>query len=342
MSEKDNNLDSFLQWIQKKWDGFVKPDTGDGPGMSNTERISIFLICYILAVAMWSLVNLGREFELNLAVPVQISNIPPDMTLLEESVKSVEVTVSGEGWMLMNLHNTNLNLDISLNSDAKTPRINLFDYMRREISTYPNVNLLKVEPSITTLALGNKASKKVPVKPNVITQLRSQFHFVDEPRTFPDSVLISGALETLKTIHFIETEETNLSDIKESINLELNLKKSTNLISIDRDKILYRAKVSEFTEGEIRVFVRTVGLPAGIDVKFSPSVITIRYDVPIEEYAASQELIPFTAFVNFKELTRDTTGFITPIIQNVTPQLHLKLRSFQPKRVSYYNVINAE
>lgn len=342
MSEWNKNLDSFFQWIQKKWNDFVKPDSGEGPGMSNTERISIFLICYILAVAMWSLVNLGREFELNFSVPIQISNIPPDLTLSEETVKAVDVTVSGEGWMLMNLHNSNLNLDISLNSDAKNPRINLFDYMRREISAYPNVNLLKVEPSITTLALGTKISKKVPVKANVITQLRNQFHFVDVPRTFPDSVLISGSFEMLKTIQFIETEEANLTDIKEPINLELSLKKPTDLITLDRSKIIFRAKVSEFTEGEIRVFVRTSGLPPGIDVKFSPSVITIRYDVPIEEYAASQELIPFTAFVNFKELSRDTTGFVTPIIQNVTPQLHLKLRSFQPKRVSYYNVINAE
>lgn len=124
MEPKTAQTFSLYNWIQSKWDSLIKPDeqSGNGPLMSKTERITIYLICYGLAVAMWGLVNLGREFEFNMNVPVSISNLPNDVSLKENLVESVNVVVSGEGWMLMNIQNATINLDVSLTNEQKADR----------------------------------------------------------------------------------------------------------------------------------------------------------------------------------------------------------------------------
>jgi hypothetical protein len=340
MATTNNNLARQLySKLQDRWERLIRPEEGDGPGMSSRERITIFLICYIFAVAMWALVNLGREFELTMHVPVQISNIPDHLAQSEKFIESVELNVNGEGWMLMNLYNGEPNIEIPLNSDSKNPRLNLFEYARRLMVSYPNVNLIKVEPSVVTLDLDENIQKRVPVKPQVDVNFRAQHSFLDVPRVYPDSVTIEGAANLLQSISEIHSEPTILTDVKQDIDLELKLILPNEFLRLQQENVRYRGRVSEFTEGEIRVFVRTEGLPKDVEIKYNPAVISIRYDVPIEEYASSQEVIPYAAYANFKEVERDSTGFVTPIIKNLVPNLHLRIRSYQPKRVSYYNVL---
>jgi len=339
----DFSFSKFYLTIIEKWKSLIKPDdAGREQSMSSAERLSIFLICYLFALAMWSLVNLGREFELSLSVPISIINIPSDMVLTEEPIKNIQITVGGEGWMLMGIYNGDANIVLDASDNIKKSKFNLQELMKKEMNSYPSLNLVSVEPSQINLILKPRITKRVPVVPKVSFSFKQQHNFLDEPRIFPDSVTLSGAEEILRTISFVETAEVKLNDIKDSIDLTLEVISPAEKVRLDRLNVRYRARVTEFTEGEIRVFVKTEGLPRGSDVKYSPAVISIRYDVPIEEYAASQELVPYSAFVNYREISKDSTGFITPVIKNLAPKLHLRLRSYQPKRVSYYNVIKLE
>jgi len=337
------SFSKFYLNIIERWKSLLRPDdTGREQSMSSAERLSIFLICYLFALAMWSLVNLGREFELSLSVPIAITNIPSDMVLTEDPVKHTQITVGGEGWMLMGIYNGDPNLLIDASDNSKKSKFNILELMKKEMNSYPSLNLVSVEPSQIDLILKPRVTKRVPIVPKVSLSFKQQHNFLDEPRIFPDSVTLSGAEEVLKTISFVETAEVNLKEVKESMDLTLDLISPAEKVRLDRLNIRYRARVAEFTEGEIRVFVKTEGLPKDTEVKYSPAVISIRYDVPIEEYAASQELVPYSAFVNYHEISKDSTGFITPVIKNLAPKLHLRLRSYQPKRVSYYNVIKSE
>ncbi|TNE73187.1 YbbR-like domain-containing protein [bacterium] len=338
---KDKSQLAYL-WLQSKWEQLIKPDEGDGPGMTSRERITIYFICYLFAVALWALVNLGREFELTLNVPVQITNIPDNLAQTDHFLESVEVSVNGEGWMLMNLYNAEPNIEIPLNSDDKKPRINVFEYTRRLVTSYPNVNLVKVEPSVVNLSLDENITKKVPVRSNIDLEFRAQHALLDESRMYPDSITIQGAQSILKDIRYVETESLSLIDVKQDVDVEINLKQPGEFITLKRNTVRFRAKIAEFTEGEVRVFVRTENIPKGVEVKYNPAVISIRYDVPIDEYAASQDVVPYAAFVAYKDLEKDSTGFVTPVIKNLAPNLHLRIRSYQPKRVSYYNVLKED
>ena len=65
----------------------------------------------------------------------------------------------------------------------------------------------------------------------------------------------------------------------------------------------------------------------------------MKYYVPLENYNDVQSIRPFVAFVDFERLEQDTTGLITPELEKVTDEYDVRLISFQPTRVSYFNII---
>jgi hypothetical protein len=75
-------------------------------------------------------------------------------------------------------------------------------------------------------------------------------------------------------------------------------------------------------------------------VNYNPSSVTIRFDVPIEQYSAVSKIRPYEVYVPYSKIVEDSTGFVTPDIQQTAEDYELKLRSFQPKAVAYFTVLD--
>ncbi|MEX2398242.1 MAG: CdaR family protein, partial [Balneolales bacterium] len=227
-----------------------------------------------------------------------------------------------------------------LRVDGRLGSIILLDRAKVTMGMFLDVNVQNVQPMIMNIPIEDRVTKKVPIQIEVDVSFRSQYGFIGEPIIMPDSVEVSGAQTLVDDISYWYTEEMELEDVRDSIHQHIPLREPSGLIELDVEEVLYRAEVAEFTEGEIRIDIRAEDLPEDRIVRFSPSIVTIRYGVPIEQYASSQKITPFEASVPYQELEQDTTGFVTPIIRQQENDLELRLRSVQPRRVSYYVVVD--
>lgn len=88
------------------------------------------------------------------------------------------------------------------------------------------------------------------------------------------------------------------------------------------------------------VYIRTQNIPRGSIINYNPSTVTIRFDIPIEQYNELQNQRPYEVYVPYQEILEDSTGFVTPDIELVATQYQIKLRSFQPKAVAYFSVLD--
>lgn len=131
-----------------------------------------------------------------------------------------------------------------------------------------------------------------------------------------------------------------LENVREDVDQLVSVSSTDPLLEVDVDEIRFSANVSEFTEGEVSVYIRTRGLPRGSIINYNPSIVTIRFDVPIEQYAEVQRQRPYEVYVPYQEILEDSTGFVTPDIELVATQYNIKLRSFQPKAVAYFSVLD--
>ena len=301
------------------------------------ERIAVFVIAYIMAISLWFIVNLNGDYRITINIPIEVGAIPQDMALAEGLPEFLEVEVSGDGWKLVNLYSNPPEIPI----DVIEGEVNLFDQVRQRFTVEQDVSVLKVQPLFISIGLEQKISKKIPIKLHSDLQFEDRYGLVSDPVFNPDSLTITGARSQINKIDYWMLSDTlSLSNVREDISQIIPITPKDPLIDYDVDQIRFLADVSEFTEGEVSVYIRTHNIPRGNIINYNPSTVTIRFDVPIEQYVEVQNLRPYEVYVPYQEIVEDSTGFVTPDIELVTTEYQIKLRSFQPKAVAYFSVLD--
>ena len=311
------------------------PDSARKPVFSLAEKIFVFLIAFIIAVALWFVVNIGRVFSLTINLPLYISQPESEYAMAQEPPEDITVSLYGQGWKLLSLYNTTQ--DIVINPVPGT--INLNELVQQQLATSPDVTIRNVQPEQLSLNIEERITRTVPVHADVDVTFRRQHSFVNHPTVRPDSVTISGASSLIQSIDELTTETYQASDVNEDIVADLEINKPSRLLTVEPATVELRANVIEYTESEVRLIVRLRGNPEDQEIRFSPSVVTVRYDVPIEHFSITQEELPYEAFVYYLDIRQDTTGTISPVITSTMSDIDLRLRGYSPRRIRYFEVV---
>jgi len=299
------------------------------------NKIFAFTFAMLFSVALWFIVNMGRDYNMTMMLPIEITNLPEDIALSTEVPDNAAVSVSGEGWSLFNLY---INPpQVVLNVEAQ--QVNMFEQLRQQISSMSDVRVMQVDPMFLEIETEMRVSKKVPVVSQVNVLTRNQFGVLGSTRISPDSITVTGPSSRVESVMSWNTIDSEVEGVSSDLEMTVDLETPGSGITVMPMSVTIQAEIAEFTEAEVRIPVRSRGLPSGRAVTFSPSSILVRYDVPLENYNDVQSIRPFVAFVDFERLEQDTTGLITPELEKVTDEYDVRLRSFQPTRVSYFNII---
>lgn len=312
----------------------MKKSNEDEIAYMGRERIVVFVVAFILAICLWFMVNLSLDYTLSIDLPIEKGAIPDDKALSQTLPKTATVSVSGEGWKLISIYNN----PPSVNVDVMNPEINLYEQVQRQVNALYDVSTDKVQPLMLTLDLEPRRSKRVPVRPVLDVSFEGQYGFIGEPELQPDSITISGAASLMQNITAWPTDSLSMNTVSSDISRSVQLK-SSELITLSQQKVQFNGEVAQFTEGEAKVMLSTRNLPIGQSISFSPSSITIKYDVPIDEYANVKGQKLFSAYFTYQQIQEDSTGYIRPNIEQVSNNKHIKIRSFQPEEVAYFMVV---
>lgn len=332
------NFNKYLDTIKGWWSDNLSQGVDDeNLSIVRREKIIVFIIAFLLALGLWFLVNMSRNYNLDIKMPLKLGNIPEDKALASDLPKTATVNLQGEGWKLVSLYNNPPEIYLNVTDDE----INLHEQVREQLSTLPTVTVLKVSPVMVDVELDGKVSKKVPVVSDLEVSFQDQFNFLESPRLEPDSVVIRGSSKRLEKIDSISTQSVDLDRISDDIDQRVPLVKPGNRIGLSTSSVRYYARVAEFTEGESTVEVVARHVPPDKQVTFSPSMVSIRYEVPIKEYKETSETNPFAAYVTYQKINNDSTGYVEPHVEVTNQNLHVKIRSYQPDKLSYYHVLGS-
>jgi YbbR domain-containing protein len=306
------------------------------PAFMTREKVLVFAISFILAFCLWFIVNLSRDFNITISMPLEIGDVPEEMALVEGVPDNASVGISGEGWKLISLYNNPPRIMINVEESD----VNLYDKVQQQVSAVSDVNITQVQPMGLSLSLEEKVSKDVPVEVRLDIIPHDRFDVIGVPQLDPAFVTVSGAQSKVAEITNVRTRPVELNDVKRGKEIELNIERPSSGISVDPGIIKYRFQVTEFTEGEVRIPIRLRNLPPGRAVTYNPSTVTIRYSVPIDQYSEVQNTRPFVAYLDYSTIEEDTTGLVIPQIERVEDEFDIRLRSFSPRTVSYFMVVD--
>lgn len=301
------------------------------------EKIFVFTLAYIVALSLWFVVNLNGIFNISVQMPLVVGNVPSNMALTDDLPAYVEVNLSGTALPLISLYNNPPEIII----DVEEAEVNLFNQIRQRMNAVQEVDVLKVEPLIVRVNLEEKIIKRVPLRLNSELNFESRYGLISDPILSPDSINVIGAVSQVQGItEWVITDTLKLSGIRDDIDEQVQISNNNPLVELSVMEANYSANVSEFTEAEVTSLIRTRGLPRGQSITYNPSSITIKYDVPLELYTEISRIRPYEVFVPYQKIREDSTGFVTPDIELTANQYALKIRSFQPKAVAYFSVVD--
>ncbi|MCC5942783.1 MAG: YbbR-like domain-containing protein [Balneolaceae bacterium] len=331
----------FLRFITDRFksffsgNGIARTEETDSGTFQSREKVIAFTVATIIALSLWFIVNLSRDFNITIQVPIQLTNLPSELTISNEIPSTASVNLTGEGWKLITVYSNPPRVLVN----AEAQQVNLTEQIRNQVSAFSDLNILQVEPSQLVIETERKATKRVPLVSRVNVSLRDQFGFISDPVVTPDSVTLTGPESALAEISEWETEEVDMSGINRSIETDVRIRSGSQGVSVSPSAAKVSLEIAEFTEAELRVPIRTRNLPSGRAVTYNPSTITVRFDVPLDQFSRVEGTRPFQAFVDYDDLEGDDSGRVTPEIEVIDTDFIVRLRSFQPPRVSYFRVV---
>ncbi len=298
------------------------------------RKVSIFLFSLVFAVLVWISVNLGNTFQADVNIPIRIENLPLNKAVSSSLPSSLKLKIQGTGWQILN---TRLSPTLYYLLDFNSVSLHDTSFTNKQFLEHSNlskdIKIIESFPETLVVRIDEVASKRVPIIPVVRSQFRNGFGLVGKIKTSPDSITLFGAITLLQKITSWKTKELALEDIFTPIHIGVEISDS---LSIQITRSITTATVSfdvqSIAEKKIEnIPVEILQVPENRTVVLIPQTISIIIRSGVYTIAQISEK-DFNAYVDYKTILLDTSGFVQPIVNG--PDI-VKIVQTQPEKLQY-------
>jgi hypothetical protein len=306
----------------------------------NNKQAIVFLVCVLIATALWFLNALSKDYSTTISYPVRYVNAPNRQFLSNKPPSELDLKVEAHGFTLLRhklsfsfspivLSLSNLTEDIEPTN--RTYRVQINHHLRRISSQVSNeIKILEVQPEILVIVLDSLISKSVPVKADISYDFKPQFNLKNPVVVSPETIKITGPASTIDTINFLSTK------MKLFDGLDASLEKSLEILHPEKttifpEKVTVRIDVEKFTEKELKVPIQIKNRPTNVNLKLFPSEIKVSCMVGLSEF---DNINPsdFSAVVDYNSISDETIKLAITIESKPS---FIELNRFAPQTVEY-------
>jgi len=193
------------------------------------------------------------------------------------------------------------------------------------------VKIIDISPDSLFFEFSEKATRIVPIKPNISYQLGQQLMLKGNIEIEPDSTEISGPKKIIDTIHHIQTKSEALGIVNQTMSFVTGIKLPHNKVNCKAKQVSVSLPVEKFTEGKVRKRITVKNTPDSIMVRTFPKMVNITYLVGLSNY---EKVIPelFKVVVPYSQVKGGRDNLEVKI-ENAPG--YLKSYSYSPKKVDY-------
>jgi YbbR domain-containing protein len=208
------------------------------------EVVAAALASFLLIAGVWFSFSQGRDTLITLETPIEYLKRNPSMEILETSVNTVILHLSGSGALIKSIRPGQVQVKLDL-SNAAVGR-NTFTITSENITLPPGVFVKKVQPSVVEATLDVPVTKEIPVQADWVGKMPDDLTIVSMTMV-PDKVQVTGAKKIIDEISTVYTEKILLARLEESGTLTVNLALKPAALKLspsskDRIKIEYLVK----------------------------------------------------------------------------------------------------
>jgi uncharacterized protein (TIGR00159 family) len=193
--------------------GGVRLRTRRGLVDPKLEFTAAALASVLFTMGIWLSITRGLDTLSTFEVPVEYMNRAPYQEIIETSVNTVKLQVSGSRSLLKSIDSDRLRVRVDLSKSIIGP--NDFNITRDDITLPPGVILKDVEPSEIHVKLDVISEKELAVQPDWSGRLADNLILADA-KVNPPKVVVIGASQFLENLNTIYTEKITVDTLKQS------------------------------------------------------------------------------------------------------------------------------
>jgi uncharacterized protein (TIGR00159 family) len=183
-------------------------------GAVKKERLEITaaaLLSLVFITGIWFSVSRGQDTLVSLDIPIDYTNRNPGTEIVDTSVKSVSLVLSGSGALVKSITPDQVGVRLDLSKSVIGP--NSYSITTENISLPPGIILREATPNFIEVMIDETIKKELPVQIDWAGKLPEQLILVDSISD-PEKVEIVGGKRILAKVMTIYTEKVLLDKLR--------------------------------------------------------------------------------------------------------------------------------
>ena len=282
------------------------------------KRLNVFVLFLFLSFLISLLVKLSNNYTQTLNFEFSPTGLKSNEVIISEVPKSINVTISGRGFELLKYYIEKPVIEVDFSQLRKNNTQYVWsesEQLDKIINHFDSKIVVKsINPDTVVFPFDSQFIKKVPVMVIVNPTFAVGFDLIDDFRSSPDSITVTGPESMLKIINSVSTKKIELNEINSAVDfpVELNISPSLSQLNFSHQSVSVVANVGKFTEGMVNIPVTIVNVPEDLIINFFPKEISVVFYSSLEAYANINEA-DFIVECDFNLLTADN-NYLNPVL----------------------------
>ncbi|MFH1215868.1 MAG: CdaR family protein [Pseudomonadota bacterium] len=237
------------------------------------------LISFFFALFLWYFVVGEDKVDKTINIPVEILNLPADLTISNQFKNELEITVNGPRGLIRNLGQEHIYRPIDLS--RAEPGTRAFQNTEDSISLPRGVRLLRVKPTDIILQLDKLIKKNIPIRAITKGDPPTGFELVSITID-PPSIPVTGPQVLVEQYDSIVTLPIDISHLTESTTRPVALELADAIMDLVGDPIVNTSLIIQEKKEE-----KTVkGIPVKLLLSgkktytLSPDTVSVTAKIP--------------------------------------------------------------
>lgn len=291
----------------------------------------------VISFFAWLLIAISNKYTFTVKAGIEFINIPEKRAFhsLQSDTVSVQIKMSGWDVLISKLYPDTAKIQVDLSSLSSRNFIvfsNQIGFINRQFPSEKQV--VAVSPDTLYFDFSKQTQRKVPVRVPTSLQFKKQYDIIGETHTNPSYITITGPLEDVANIEYLETDSITGKNIHTDIRTiaSLNKKQRTN-ITIYPTFTEVLIPVGEVTEKIIEVPIRIENVNRYSSVRVIPTKVVLTTIISLKDYTKFSAR-DFEAVVDISEWENNNMNSL-PVIITKVPDF-VKVVKIEPQNVDFF------
>jgi YbbR domain-containing protein len=207
------------------------------------ENLGLKIAAISLAIILWVFVTSRGQSEKSIDVPLEFTNIPSGLEIVNSTVKEISLNIKGQERLIRNTKPLDIRALVDMSKAKKGE--STYYITREDIKVPSTITVTNISPSSVKVITDETVKKSVKVRPVIIGE-PERGYYVKSVEVTPQTVVIEGVRPEVRRFNYIKTEPLDISGLKETFTQELkldltgkNIRTNVNTITV---KIIIGAK----------------------------------------------------------------------------------------------------